>query len=442
MVIPVYYRRSGGTVMVLAPMSALDALRPLGPWLAWRQDNVAILFQGRSNWDLLPWNFKAPHRPAALLADENRCWQCLVSDECNQAGGPDARVPDLVKIGAKHSFEKMEDSIEVGFRRNCISNPHTNDLDVPPRKSITKELEAAGFRLVRTISAFAEHGMEPYAKAPAPPSLKADRWRERRRQSNMTFDDAQVLRNLAEFKEKGENAQREKTRLKIFRENECKKCVYECARPPWSWEAKDFISPCHLAEGGVDTGYTGTDEQKLWLAAHRLSGYDLRMKTDRSGGRLVAGVGAWPDNDNPRLMVIRRRTTGAAFLAKIPIEEYMKLASKDFTSLDEIVAEHVDDERAPLTYWALKRIHEHCRGHARFWNGERFVYNDTYYVEMRDCRYIVIGSDSRASHHGGWGRGGRTITVDERPRFRTHYEYPFFKNIQTNLGITPGARRR
>jgi len=190
----------------------------------------------------------------------------------------------------------------------------------------------------------------------------------------------------------------------------------------------------------LDTGYTGTREQKLWIAAHRISGY--RVKATANGStRPASGIGHSPDKNNPSLMTIVRTSVGAGFLAKMTIPLYLELAGKPQTTEDELIEQHVDDERAPLTYWALKRIHEHCRGRARFWNGDHFVYNDTFYIKMRSCSHIVIGSDSRAGYHGGWGRNGPLITIDERPRFRTHYEYPYFRYIQKNLGATPGARR-
>jgi hypothetical protein len=112
----------------------------------------------------------------------------------------------------------------------------------------------------------------------------------------------------------------------------------------------------------------------------------------------------------------------------------------DQTEDEELASVDTIDDVA-LVYWTLRQLHGHCRwGRARFWTGTRYGENDVYYIKLSGRDEIVVGSDTKASTHGGMNARGDRIKPHERPRFTTHYGAPWFRSLQGNLGITPGAR--
>jgi hypothetical protein len=235
--------------------------------------------------------------------------------------------------------------------------------------------------------------------------------------------------------------------LRQFRKDNCSRCVYNCARPPWS------LSSCVLSKEMVTQSFDGVSPETLsdWIASFAIS----NAKTTWKKRSLVIGWGpdAPPADKKPITMALRSLSVPFIIRDRIPLTQYMSL----WPGLEDlyVTARHTalnmtKEERANVGFALLKLAeYSHWRNDkARFYarnlttrkgnNRPFFARNDVLSIWIaHDLKDIVVYSDTRAGTDGmGWGTRGDPIPRGDRPRFSTNYKFPFFSDI---LQITRSA---
>lgn len=264
--------------------------------------------------------------------------------------------------------------------------------------------------------------------------------RDRARVFDMIWDDRLVAANLAAGRYRGALASDKKRSLADYRANGCDKCLYGCAKPPWDHHKRE---PDPLTEDDIVTLTSTRVTEDSWrlLTAFAHAGVKAQFNNPATGYE-VAGIGAWPTFNVAGEMVMEVRRLAPDYdRFDVPIDEYLARTGTEAQPLT------TTERDARLALWALHSIMNHFRyrGYVSWFDKayaseDRMSRNAVLAVELsRDCRRITVHSDSYASHWGGFGCNGASITVDDRPRFTTTYHAPFAGDIWGWLAITPDA---
>lgn len=363
-------------------------------------------------------------------------------------------------------MELMKNSMEANHRRLCPLVDFDEDAisGANARAPTRDELREIGFEPLTSVRAFYGDGSidadvreRILAVCPDLDDLEVigrhvhlysilndDAFPSKMTVADLDFDADSVYSRVIEQKIRGLNAQSEKKKYQDFRARECANCVYDCKRPPYNHED---IERCHLTpERAIEvSGYEERYTQLAWMALHTLSGHAMRVGMKRvmtyapTSGLKIERVarappyGRWDEVDPET--VIQSMDRHPIF----PLDD----EKVDTATLIHHVIDGKDRDQLGLCYWALNEMHAICRCHeATFRFDNRPKRNDILYIRLRRDLSIEVGSDTRASSHGGMSRRGRGIGVDERPRFTTDYSPPYFDSFTSWFGITPGARGR
>lgn len=400
-----------------------------------------------------------------LVDGETWCRSCAVQLRCDVAGGPDWVVSDLNKkpysglaegcAFARFSFGGMKNNAPTALH---VMGKHGIDVIV---------LQEAGFTVLPTPMLFdawhGRHGIRGAVENDEADITAVDmhehgddlgnlaRFIRRAPMSyrpdidDLCFDTDDIRANqmLVQIRGKGVGAKAAKTRG--WKKRECTRCVYSCVSLPW-----DRPSTCHITQRRILNKTHVGEEDLLWMAHFIVAG-----KKGRFIGRPM-GIGWGPMEGG---MLIKSLHPPFCDIGVVDTDEYMEIDKdgRHRQTLEEVAEQlaDVDDDKLRMSLWVLRWMHGRLRWDHRFYNhtqdNGRFARNDVLSIELYpDCSMISVFSETRASstrmnYRGGYdeayGDKGRSLTADDRPRFSTHYNYPYFEDLQQYAGVTPGSGR-
>lgn len=267
-----------------------------------------------------------------------------------------------------------------------------------------------------------------------------------------------------------ESGQRNSIVAKMKRE-ECKHCEYSClpmnaylaerilegtwysGKKIWS-ESPTVLTHhrCAVRQSELESVWTGSYTQMMCVAAHLVAGHEF----DVGRSSLIVVGQDWDYEAHFRgqtekrmrgvggFLEVRKKSPPYDFVDNLSIQhdaEFLGVNEKELLEKVESLG-----DKLPLTFWALQELGRMYRGgETTLSNGSRMCRNDILYMKLELNTYgptIDIGSDDRSGCYGGrMSGGGSRIPTYARPRYHTHYTYPYFKDIQKHTGHEPGGGR-
>lgn len=486
--IPIYCVRDQGDVLILAAntlpvLDAFSALAKTHDFDIGRLDNMLVVEQGDAwskagslanqgvNWLTRGTITHAPKGVADFCGECPRSWT-----EC---GGP-IETASIVEERYGHNRQKNA----IMAMRESVTVVDDCPLFVPGSHSalgsLTKRaLNAVGLEPVKSVRAFAELGdigeyeieaakniiaagvdtrdlkaVEEATSSTFVNSCIGEGFGKRENSygrrggrlqtinlGDLTFDEDIVSANIIAGKIRGANSLASRKANDAYSLEHCTSCVYPCDRPPWNMD-----SPRPLTHEQIMEQWRPIDDARIWMGLHVICGQSGKFKSEYSG-RLRHGIGQKPTMARQggghaiRVMSLRPPYEELAIMG---VSEYWDTVSPESKgryrdALPSIKCD--DDEVIAYAHWALRQLHYLTHNdEGRFVVDGRAKRNDVLSIKLWDnCKTICVGSDTRASRYGGFGGRGSKIDVDMRPRFDTHYEYPYADSIFGWFEQCPGA---
>lgn len=257
---------------------------------------------------------------------------------------------------------------------------------------------------------------------------------------DLLFDRDHVSASLTWAAARSTLASEKAAAVRDYQQSTCADCIHECSRSEVSQRMRyDYGGHCRTTLASVVERSTYDDDKpdhRLALALYGVTGYNGVYVADTGRARQGVSRRVFVRSDGVYVEIVAASDPHTV-ISVMTAADYAEKRGLDMDArvADMVASTSVDTRK--VAFSALDRLSSMCRRRVAFrYDGEgRNHVNDIYFLRTlgADLSEIVIGSDSRAKTHGGRQFRGNNITVDERPRFKTYYQYPFFDAFKRRL---------